>query len=540
MLNRLSRFALTAAVLIAGPNFASAQAINSEALSDPRVRQAIAYAIDMDTIVETLLEGKAIAADSMLPNGPHKPSGLNPYSYNPEKARELLAAAKWDSSRELDMVFYYGDQLTVDLMAALQAYLGDVGVKMTYRKLEGDVGAQLTTRPTNPVDGVSNIDWDLGYGAAAATALQEYYNPYKTGGTSHTPSDPNLDRMIDAINASADPNEQRPAYFELQEYWNSKLDALPLYYQQLFIYESKKLNRNGHGYGNEQYNYDTGIVDWTMEPDANGKQVMYTNTAPPQFFELPWANLGIWITSKVVFDKLLSADGSLSVNGGQLAESYSVAADGLSASFTLQDGLTWHDGSALTVDDVAWSIKTALRVPNIHAVVANTFTSIEGGQAYRDGDADDVSGISTDGNTITLTMSKLDPNMLLTFTQFAILPQAHLGDEDPLQLQQSSFWQYPIGSGPFRIEEVKMNDFVRYVPFENYHGGVAKIDEIVATPSLDGDGNLLKNAGAGKMDYGFTKNVADVAALEAMDHMRVIPADIPYTRMIWFNKFARN
>ena len=540
MLNRLSRFALTAAVLIAGPNFASAQAINSEALSDPRVRQAIAYAMDMDTIVETLLEGKAIAADSMLPNGPHKPSGLNPYSYNPEKARELLAAAKWDSSRELDMVFYYGDQLTVDLMAALQAYLSDVGVKMTYRKLEGDVGAQLTTRPTNPVDGVSNIDWDLGYGAAAATALQEYYNPYKTGGTSHTPSDPNLDRMIDAINASADPNEQRPAYFELQEYWNSKLDALPLYYQQLFIYESKKLNRNGHGYGNEQYNYDTGIVDWTMEPDANGKQVMYTNTAPPQFFELPWANLGIWITSKVVFDKLLSADGSLSVNGGQLAESYSVAADGLSASFTLQDGLTWHDGSALTVDDVAWSIKTALRVPNIHAVVANTFTSIKGGQAYRDGDADDVSGISTDGNTITLTMSKLDPNMLLTFTQFAILPQAHLGDEDPLQLQQSSFWQYPIGSGPFRIEEVKMNDFVRYVPFENYHGGVAKIDEIVATPSLDGDGNLLKNAGAGKMDYGLTKNVADVAALEAMDHMRVIPADIPYTRMIWFNKFARN
>ncbi len=540
MLNRISGVALATALLVAGSGSVSAQPINSEALSDPRVRQAIAYAIDMDTIVETLLEGKAIAADSMLPNGPHKPAGLNPYAYNPDKARELLAAANWDSSRELDMVYYYGDQLTVDLMAALQAYLGDVGVKMTYRKLEGDVGAQLTTRPTNPVDGTSNIDWDLGYGAAAATALQEYYNPYKTGGTSHTPSDPKLDGMIDAINATADPNEQRPAYFELQEYWNVKLDALPLYYQQLFIYESKKLNRNGHGYGNEQYNYDTGIVDWTMEPDANGKQVMYTNTAPPQFFELPWANLGIWITSKVVFDKLLSADGSLSVNGGQLAESYSVGADGMSVSFTLKDGVTWHDGSALTVEDVAWSIKTALRVPNIHAVVANTFTSIEGGQAYRDGEADDISGIATDGNTITLTMSKLDPNMLLTFTQFAPLPKAHLGDEDPLQLQQSSFWQQPIGSGPFRIEEVQMNDFVRYVPFENYHGGVAKIDEIIATPSLDGDGNLLKNAGAGKMDYGFTKNVADVAALEAMDHMRVIPADIPYTRMIWFNKFARN
>jgi len=539
MFDKILGVALAAALLSAGPNLATAQAINSEPLSDPRVRQAIAYAIDMDTIVETLLEGKAIVADSMLPNGPHKPDGLNPYAYDPAKARELLALANWDSGRELDMVYYYGDQLTADLMAAVQSYLSDVGVKMSYRKLEGDVGAQLTTRPTNPVDGISNIAWDLGYGAAAATALQEYYNPYKTGGTSHTPGNVELDGLIDAINATANPDEQRPAYFAIQEYWNKNLDALPLYYQQLFIYESKKLNRNGHGYGNEQYNYDFGIVDWTMEPDANGKQVMYTNTAPPQFFENPWANLGIWITSKVVFDKLLTADGSLAVNGVQLAESYSVGKDGMSVSFTLKDGLTWHDGSALTVADIEWSVKTALRVPNIHSVVSNTFKSIEGGQEYSDGSSDEIAGITTDGNTITFSMAVLDPNMLLTFTQFPPLPMAHLKDVDPLQLQQAAYWQKPIGSGPFKIEEVQMNDFVRYVPFENYHGGVAQIDEIVAWPSLDGDGNLLKNAGAGRMDYGFTKNVADVGALEAMDNMRVVAADIPYTRMIWFNKFAR-
>lgn len=539
MLNQISGIALAAGLFMASTGLVSAQAINSEQLSDPRVRQAIAYAIDMDTIVETLLESKAIAADSMLPNGPHKPEGLNAYSYDPEKARELLAAANWDSDRELDMVYYYGDQLTADLMAAIQAYLADVGVKMTYRKLEGDVGAQLTTRPTDPVDGVSNIDWDLGYGAAAATALQEYYNPYKTGGTSHTPGNAELDKLIDAINATADPDEQRPAYFAIQEYWNTNLDALPLYYQQLFIYESDRLNRNGHGYGNEQYNYDWGIVDWTVEPDENGKQVMYTNTAPMQFFELPWANLGIWMSSKVVFDKLLSADGSLAANGGQLAESYTVGEDGMSVSFTLKDGLTWHDGSPLTVDDIEWSVKTALRVPNVHAVVNNTFTSIVGGEDYREGKSDEVPGIVTNGNTITFNMAKLDPNMLLTFTQFAPLPKALLDGTDPLQLQQSAFWQNPVGSGPFKIEEVQMNDFVRFVPFENYHGGVAKIDEIVAFPSGDGDGNLLKNAGAGKMDYGFTKNTADVAALEAMEFMRVIPADIPYTRMIWFNKFAR-
>lgn len=70
------------------------------------------------------------------------------------------------------------------------------------------MGAQLTAKPGDPVDGPANIDWDLGYAAAAATALQEYYNPYKTGGTSHTPGNAGLDGLIDAINATADPDDQ--------------------------------------------------------------------------------------------------------------------------------------------------------------------------------------------------------------------------------------------------------------------------------------------------------------------------------------------
>jgi peptide/nickel transport system substrate-binding protein len=539
MLKRLTGVALAAALSIAGTGFAAAQATNSEVLSDPRVRQAIAYAIDMDTIVETLLEGKAIAADSMLPNGPFKPSGLNAYTYDPEKARALLEAAGWDTNRELDLVYYYGDQLTVDLMAAVQSYLADVGVKMTYRQLQGDVGAQLSAKADDPVEGPAGITWDLAYGAAAAIAPQEYFNPYVTGGNASTPGKTELDALVAAINSSTDPEVQKEAFFAIQKYWNENLDTIPLYYQQLFIIQSDRLNRNGAGYGNEQYNWDWDITNWTVEPDANGNRVAYTNSAPQQFFELPWSNLGIWITTKIVFDRLLVADGALNPTRGSMAESFNVTEDGLSATFTLKDGLTWQDGVPITAEDIAWSIETAIKVPTIHAVVRNTFSSIQGSAEFADGSADSVSGIAVDGNTITLTMAKLDPNLLMTFSQFAILPKHLLEDADPLQLQQDSFWQNPIGSGPFKIAEVQMNDFVRYVPFEGYHGGVAKIDEIVAFPSGDGDGNLIKNAAGRKMDFGFTKNTADVATLEAMDFMRVVPADIPYTRMIWINKFPR-
>ena len=144
-----------------------------------------------------------------------------------------------------------------------------------------------------------------------------------------------------------------------------------------------------------------------------------------------------------------------------------------------------------------------------------------------------------DGPTITLTFSELDPNALLTFSQFAPLPKHLLEGVKPEEFQQHPYWQNPVGSGPFKIAELQMNDFVRLVPFEAYHGGVAKIGEIVAFPSGENDANVIKNATAGRLDYGFTKSVGDVKALEAIPNMRVTAEDIPYTRSLRVNAYPR-
>lgn len=520
-MNKFLGLAVASAVTMTS-TFAYAQRVNQ--LADERVRAAIAYAIDMDMIVETLFEGKAIVADSMIPNGPYKADGLEKYAYNPDRARQLLEEAGWDDSQVLDVVYYYGDQLTADLMVALQAQLADVGVKMTYRKLEGDVGGQLNALPADGSD-TSAVTWDIAYGAKAALALQEYYNGYQSGKNSYTPGDPERDALIASINGTVDVSQQQEAFKAFTKFENSALSDIPLYYQQLFIYESNRLDRNGGQYGNDQFVYDWGIVDWTVEPDDNGKKVMYTNTAPSTFFDHPWLNPGIYIFSKIGLDRLMTADGALAPTEGQLAESVDVAADGMSVTFDLRDGLKWHDGTDLTAEDVVWSIETAKTVPGINAVFSTTF--------------DAISDMTVDGDKITISFSTLDPNMLLTFSQFAPLPKHLLDGVNPAEFQQHPFWQNPVGSGPFKIAEVQMNDFVRFVPFEDYHGGVAKIEEIVAFPSGENDGNVIQNAEAGRLDYGFTKSVGDVQALEAMDHMKVIPADIPYTRSLRINKFAK-
>lgn len=186
---------------------------------------------------------------------------------------------------------------------------------------------------------------------------------------------------------------------------------------------------------------------------------------------------------------------------------------------------------------MAWSIELALKVPAISSVFSNTFNSIDGAEAFVAGTADSVSGLTVDGNTVNVEFAKFDPNFTLTFAQFPILPAHLLNDVEPLEFQQHAFWQSPVGSGPFKIAEVQMNDYVRFVPFAGYHGGVAKIDEIVAFPSGENDANVLKNAASKRLDLGFTKSVSDVQGLQDLDHMRVIPANIPYTRSFRVNKY---
>lgn len=518
---------------------AMAQSINDNQLSDPRVRQAIAYAIDMDTIVDTLFEGKAIKAVGLQPNGPNKPDDLNPYNYDPDKARALLKEAGWDSNRVLDVVYYYNDQLTADFMAAIQAYLADVGIKMEYRLLQGDVGAQLSVMPDDPDKGPSGLSWDIAYGARAALAPQEYFNRFAPGQMPMIPNIPEMNDLVAKANGSADPAVQRQAFFDMERIINKNAYIIPLYYQQLFDVQSNRLDRHGHEIGNDQYNYDWGITDWTVTPDANGKMVAYTDSAPQQFVELPWRNLGIYITTKAVFDTVLQADGALTPIGGKLAKSYNLSDDGLTLTLDMRDDAYWHDGKPVTPADVVWSIEAATLNPTTQPTVLASFKSIVGADDFANGKADHISGISVDGNTITIKFATVAPNILLSLTQFDPLPKSYFEGVDPLQLQQSDFWQHPIGDGPFKIDEIKMNDFMSLVPFDKYYGGVAKIDQIIATPSLDGDPNLEKNAAAGRVDFAYTKNTAQAATIQAMSDMKVTPVDIPYTRMFWINQFPR-
>lgn len=105
---------------------------------DPRVREAVRYAIDQDSIIKNLLGGLARKTQTIIPIGL---AGSNPdiaYPYNPDKARALLKAAGKTSVTADFMVINGacpGGVPCQDLAAKIQADLAKVGIKLNIRQM---------------------------------------------------------------------------------------------------------------------------------------------------------------------------------------------------------------------------------------------------------------------------------------------------------------------------------------------------------------------------------------------------------------------
>jgi len=272
---------------------------------------------------------------------------------------------------------------------------------------------------------------------------------------------------------------------------------------------------------------------------SSEEKILYSNGGPVEFFETPWLNPGSYTYSKVLYDHLIVADENLKPTDGQLAKDYSLSEDGKVLVFNLRDDIYWHDGEKITAEDIKWSIEYSLKTAVLNAVFSSTFKAINGCDAYLAGTNKSIDGIVIDGNKITITFNKVAPDALLTFTQFSPLPKKYFTDVDPLKFQQATYFQNPIGSGPFKVSEVKMNDYTTLVPFDKYYNGVAKF-KIHLTPSPgDSDSNLVNNAKSGMLDFGYTKNVADIKALKDASEVKLTQVDVRYTRLFYVNKFNK-
>lgn len=150
-----------------------------------------------------------------------------------------------------------------------------------------------------------------------------------------------------------------------------------------------------------------------------------------------------------VFDTLVEPDENLEMQPA-LAESWTVSDDQLTWTFDLRDGVTFHDGSDFTADDVVYSYD---RIVDEELANAWKFAAVT-----------DV--VAVDEDTVTITVAQPTPNLLSNlggFKGMAIVSEENVTSGD-IQTK-------PIGTGPFEVDSVVSGDSITLSANADYWGG---------------------------------------------------------------------
>jgi len=103
---------------------------------NPKVREAINYAINKDALVKVAFSGYAVPAEGVVPHGVEYAAKLGPWPYNPAKARELLKEAGYPNGFESTLWSAYNYTTAQKVIQFVQQQLAQVGVKVQVQALE--------------------------------------------------------------------------------------------------------------------------------------------------------------------------------------------------------------------------------------------------------------------------------------------------------------------------------------------------------------------------------------------------------------------
>lgn len=204
------------AVVIPGPSQVdNAITINPKAhpaFGDPKFRQAILYAIDRKSIIESIYQGAANPVPCFFGNPKYYPEGIEPYDYNPEKAKALLAELGVDPATLPEFVLdtYYNDQLSADVMTVMQANLADIGIKISLMPLDG---TSWNARYYEKQE--SQMTFLGGANGPDPNRAYQYFHSQSTASNIYGYNNPKTDELLEAGRKETDPAKRTAIYQEL-------------------------------------------------------------------------------------------------------------------------------------------------------------------------------------------------------------------------------------------------------------------------------------------------------------------------------------
>ncbi len=161
-----------------------------------------------------------------------------------------------------------------------------------------------------------------------------------------------------------------------------------------------------------------------------------------------------------IFDQIVTRNFDEDPEGAELRPALATAweqVDDLTWRFTIREGVTFHNGDAMTAEDVAFSMSEE-RVWGENALVPV-------GKRY----TESFAGVrAIDATTVEVTTTINDPNLPFRFlTPLGyVVPKNHY-----LEVGPEAFGQNPIGTGPYKVAGYDAVGFIKLEAFDDYWGG---------------------------------------------------------------------
>ncbi len=199
------------------------------ATKDVRVRQAIALAIDRDTIITALQQGYARPVNEVLtPANFGYAADIQPWPFDPDRARALIKAAGAEGA---SLSFITSPNYDRRLNEAVQQMLQDVGLKVDIQVMDQPTFLARRQGPAANAGTLSQGRWSC----ACQDADGVIYPLFRSGSIWSKYTNPAYDTLVDAARATLDDGERLKDYHQALQILRTDVPGIGLF-QDVALY----------------------------------------------------------------------------------------------------------------------------------------------------------------------------------------------------------------------------------------------------------------------------------------------------------------
>ena len=207
--------------------------MDNEFLSSLKIRQAIEYAIDKETIVSNVFGAQYISSDFPLDYGNYLYKDVHEHIYSPQEAGLILQGQFENQTINLDLIVKNTDEKKVKIAELIKSDLANIGIIINIVQLEENEYQEC----------LENKDYDLLLGTIDLS-LSPNLEFFLGEGNLFNYNNSNVIKIVDEINNIKNEELLKEKYEELQKYYFEDIPYMSLYNNTSTLIYSENLRAN--------------------------------------------------------------------------------------------------------------------------------------------------------------------------------------------------------------------------------------------------------------------------------------------------------